>query len=171
VAYPRWLDKKADEYNQTKLVQKMESKRKYLKSLASEVVVLRSQLYGLESELRSFRRDILTLRAQGYVDPEIQDAIAEEMAHLIQLKQDIYQALMSVKQAWSDARSQHPSTWEDDKDDTTLPTIASGTSSSTTMWILDESMTGRISSRNQRGGIATTAATTATTTTNSSNME
>jgi len=150
VAYPKWLDKKAAEQQQETLTRKLESKKKYLKNLAQEAVILRSHMYGLESEIRSFRRDVLTLRAQGYVDPEIQDSIADEMAYLVQLKQDTQQALMAVKQAWSDARSRNPLTWDEDEYDTTTATFTSaltaGSGSSTgASFLLDESV-GRISS-------------------------
>jgi hypothetical protein len=125
VAYPKWLDKKAVEQQQETLATKLESKKKFLKNLAQEAVLLRSHIHGLDSEIRSFRRDVLTLRAQGYVDPEIQDAIADEMAYLVQLKQDTQQALMTVKQAWSDARSRNPLTWDEDEYDTTTTTFTS----------------------------------------------
>ena len=148
VAYPKWLDKKAAEQQQETLTRKLESKKKYLKNLAQEAVILRSHMYGLESEIRSFRRDVLTLRAQGYVDPEIQDAIADEMAYLVQLKQDTQQALMTVKQAWSDARSRNPLTWDEDEYDTTTATFTSALTAGSgtgTSFLFDESV-GRISS-------------------------
>jgi len=162
IAYPRWLDKKAMEKQQSILTIKLESKKKYLKSLAQEVVMLRSHIYSLESEIRSFRRDILTMRAQGYVDPEIQDAITDEMAYLIELKRDSQQALANVKRAWSEIRSQNTLTWDEEEyEPMTLGSFASFGGSGVSSggigneWMLNESPSGSRTTPSGGGGALT----------------
>lgn len=114
VAYPRLLDKRAQDKRQNEDALQNESKRRFLKSLAKEVVRLRTEVTGLDSEIRSFRREVLSLRAQGYVDPEVQEAIHGEMQHLMQLRADRQAALQAVRQAWSDTRAKSPQVWDDE---------------------------------------------------------
>lgn len=119
VAYPRMLDKRASERRKQEKLSKLDQRRKYLRSLAGEVVRLRQELSSIDGEIRAFRREIISLRAyankENGIDPDVQEAIGTEMAHLAQLRADTQAALLAARHTWSEVRSKSPSeAWEDE---------------------------------------------------------
>jgi hypothetical protein len=151
VAYPRMLDRRAKDRTKREQEKAVERWRIYLRSLAAEVVRLRQELSSIDGEIRTFRREIITLKAslarygrnnddfsrpsssssddngekitqhtsssskdEGW-DPEIQEAITQEMAHLVQIRDDTRAALAAARKAWSEMRAQSPlEAWEAD---------------------------------------------------------
>lgn len=63
VAYPRMLDRRAKERRLKREEEAFTRWRHYLKGTADEVVRLRRELSLLDGEIRTFRREILTIRA------------------------------------------------------------------------------------------------------------
>ena len=97
------------------------------------MVRLRQELSSIDSEIRAFRREIISLKASltkaksDTVDPEnassnsdqwnedIQEAITQEMTHLRQLREDTKQALAAARETWSEMRAKSPlEAWEAD---------------------------------------------------------
>jgi len=63
VAYPRMLDRRAKERRLKRDEEVLNQWRRYLEGTANEVVRLRKELSLLEGEIRTFRREILAIRA------------------------------------------------------------------------------------------------------------
>jgi signal transduction histidine kinase len=119
VAYPRMLDRRANERRKQEKVNKLEQRRKYLRSLAKEVVRLRQELSSIDGEIRAFRREIISLKAYANkeigMDADVQEGISNEMVHLAQLRANTQAALLAARHTWSEVRSKSPSdAWEDD---------------------------------------------------------
>jgi hypothetical protein len=109
VGYPRLLDRRAHEGKRRDQEKHLERCRAYLRSLAAEVSRFRQELVTIDTEIRSFRREIITLKAYSKdEDPDVQEAISAEMAHLAQLRSDTQAGLAAARQAWAEARSKSP---------------------------------------------------------------
>jgi len=67
VAYPRMLDRRAKERRLKREEKALDQWRRYLKGTGDEVVRLRKELSLLEGEIRTFRREVLAIRA-GRID-------------------------------------------------------------------------------------------------------
>lgn len=63
VAYPKMLDRRAKERRLKREEEALNQWRRYLKATSDEVVRLRKELSLLEGEIRTFRREILAIRA------------------------------------------------------------------------------------------------------------
>jgi hypothetical protein len=122
VGYPRMLDRRAHEKQRNERDKALERRRHQLRALAAEVARLRHEVATLDQEMRTFRREIISFKANGIVlDPDVQEAIGVEMAHLGQLLADTQAALVAVRQTWAELRSKSPpELWEDILDPTTI---------------------------------------------------
>jgi hypothetical protein len=139
VGYPRLLDRRAKEKKKREREKALERWRVYLRSLAAEVVRLRQELSSIDSEIRTFRREIISLKASltknegvdtkrddcdsrksstnnsAQWNDDIQEAITQEMTHLRQLRDDTKQALAAARETWSEMRAKSPlEAWEAD---------------------------------------------------------
>ncbi len=63
VAYPRMLDRRAKERRLKREEEALEQWRRYLRAIAEEVNRLKNELSLLDGEIRTFRREILAIRA------------------------------------------------------------------------------------------------------------
>jgi len=63
VAYPRLLDRRATERQQKRRDKQLELRRNELIGFATEVFRLQQELASIDAEIRSFRREIISLRA------------------------------------------------------------------------------------------------------------
>ena len=63
VAYPRMLDRRAKERRMKREEEALKQWRSYLKAIAAEVNRLKKELSLLDGEIRTFRREILAIRA------------------------------------------------------------------------------------------------------------
>lgn len=122
VAYPHLLDKRAAEQERQRREQRRDRQRKQLESLATALERLRLEYTTITREIRSFQREILTLKVssgQSSLPGDVQQAVDTEMAHLVQLRADVYAALQMTRQKWAERRAQSPpELWEDMVDPT-----------------------------------------------------
>lgn len=129
VAYPRLLDRRANDVRKRREEAVLQRRRERLNKLANQVVRLRNERLKLDAEIRSFRREIIALKIHTTVaidDQEsnnsaIQAAIDSEMAHLSQLRSETQTALTASRQAWAEYRSRMPpEVWGEEDDDDIL---------------------------------------------------
>ena len=137
VGYPRLLDKRAAEQERKQRDVAAERQRVHRQMLATEVMRLRTELAALDKEMRTFRRQIITWKANNnnnnnngttMMNPDIQEAIAAEMAHLAQLRADTQAALTAVRARWADVRAKSsPELWQNDHHDDDLVLVDAAT--------------------------------------------
>jgi len=119
VAYPRLLDKRAKERAAKAHDRQLEQYHRHVRQLAQQASQLQHELATIDREIRSFRREIISIQATmavsksndstgGSDDDRIQQAIADEMAHLEQLRSDIHATWVEARQAWAEAKGQAP---------------------------------------------------------------
>jgi len=134
VAYPRMLDRRAKDRGLKREEESLKQWQLYLKGTADEVVRLRRELSLLEGEIRTFRREILAIRAarvesssptanrtgstdsdensihNQYQEPDriLREAIVNEMSHLTRLRDDTRLALTAARRRWSEVRAKKP---------------------------------------------------------------
>lgn len=138
VAYPRMLDRRAKDRRHKREEDILKQWRQILKGIAAEVVRLKRELSLLEGEIRTFRREILAIRAarvnngdsrsksnnSGNESPDendntsntgshqsdriLHEAIVNEMSHLTRLRDDTRMALTTARQRWSEVRAKRP---------------------------------------------------------------
>ncbi len=135
VAYPRMLDRRAKERRMKREEEALKQWRSYLKAIAAEVNRLKKELSLLDGEIRTFRREILAIRAArventatnskdiNHVDVDdqndtdrsksqsdrvLREAITSEMAHLTRLRDDTRLALTTARKRWSEVRLKRP---------------------------------------------------------------
>ena len=135
VAYPRMLDRRAKERRIKREEEALKQWRSYLKAIAAEVNRLKKELSLLDGEIRTFRREILAIRAarventakdvknaddhddadrsitnssKSQSDRVLREAIISEMAHLTRLRDDTRSALTTARKRWSEVRLKRP---------------------------------------------------------------
>lgn len=134
VAYPRMLDRRAKERRMKREEEALKQWRSYLKAIAAEVNRLKKELSLLDGEIRTFRREILAIRAARFENTQanskaddrgdtdgsnantgdsqsdrvLREAILSEMAHLTRLRDDTRLALTTARKRWSEVRLKRP---------------------------------------------------------------
>lgn len=104
IGYPRLLDRRQMERQHRDKVRVRERHEKLILQLRSEVSQFQQNLETIDAEIRSFRREIINLKAFAKDDnPDVQEAITAEMAHLAHLRSDAQAALTAARQEWAKA--------------------------------------------------------------------
>ena len=126
IGYPRLLDRRQMERQHRDKVRARERHEKLILQLRSEVSQFQQNLETIDAEIRSFRREIINLKAFAKDDnPDVQEAITAEMAHLAHLRTDAQAALTAARQEWAKALGKYNNnnTNHQDGDDATKSNI------------------------------------------------